>query len=109
ILSEANLLVHTSRQEPLGRVLLESAASGVPIIATNVGGTCEIVEDRTSAWLVDPDKPTQVADAMIGLYGNESLRHQLTSAARQRVEKLFNSELAAENLVQFWRRNVNTR
>ena len=42
ILNELTLLMHGARQEPLGRVLLEAAASQVPVIATNVGGTSEI-------------------------------------------------------------------
>ncbi|MGL6193353.1 MAG: glycosyltransferase family 4 protein, partial [Thermoguttaceae bacterium] len=42
ILSELTLLVHPAREEPLGRVLLEAAAVGCPVVATNVGGTTEI-------------------------------------------------------------------
>jgi glycosyltransferase involved in cell wall biosynthesis len=42
LLNELALLVHAARQEPLGRVLLEAAASAVPVIATAVGGTAEI-------------------------------------------------------------------
>lgn len=43
ILREADLLMHAARQEPLGRVLLEALASGLPIVATGVGGTGEIL------------------------------------------------------------------
>ena len=42
LLNELDLLVHPARQEPLGRVLLEAAAAGVAVIATDVGGTREI-------------------------------------------------------------------
>ena len=42
LLSELTLLVHPARQEPLGRVLLEAAAAGMAIVATDVGGTSEI-------------------------------------------------------------------
>ena len=45
IFNEARLLLHGARQEPLGRVLLEASASGCPFVATNVGGTSEIVGD----------------------------------------------------------------
>lgn len=43
IYSEIDMLLHTARQEPLGRVLLEAAAYGTPVVATDVGGTREIV------------------------------------------------------------------
>ena len=40
------MLIHPARQEPLGRVLLESAASGLPLVTTNVGGSAEILSDN---------------------------------------------------------------
>ena len=42
LLSECTALVHAARQEPLGRVLLEAAACGTAVVATDVGGTREI-------------------------------------------------------------------
>jgi len=55
ILNEVDLLVHTAHQEPLGRVLLEAASCGQAIVATEVGGTAEILADQVSAVLVRPD------------------------------------------------------
>lgn len=43
LMSQCDLLIHMPRQEPLGRVLLEAAASGLPMITTDVGGTREIL------------------------------------------------------------------
>ncbi|MDG2014407.1 MAG: glycosyltransferase family 4 protein, partial [Pirellulaceae bacterium] len=45
LMKQASVLLHCARQEPLGRVLLESLASGLPIVATQVGGTAEILCD----------------------------------------------------------------
>ena len=52
VLCELTLLVHPARQEPLGRVLLEAAAAGVAVVATDVGGTREIFPSgaRPPAW-----------------------------------------------------------
>ena len=44
IMAQATMLIHPARQEPLGRVLLEAAASGLPIVTTNVGGSAEILD-----------------------------------------------------------------
>ncbi len=52
ILSESSLLLHGARQEPLGRVLLEAAASGCPFVATDVGGTKEIVQGGGCDFLI---------------------------------------------------------
>lgn len=46
IMRSATILIHPARQEPLGRVLLESAASGLPIVTTDVGGSSEILCDN---------------------------------------------------------------
>lgn len=68
ILREADLLLHAARQEPLGRVLLEALASGTPIVATDVGGTREILppSDHATA-LVDVDDPVSLAAKAIAL------------------------------------------
>ena len=66
LLNEFTLLAHPARQEPLGRVLLEAAAAGVPVVATDVGGTREIFPAETaSACLVPPDDPAALAAAIV--------------------------------------------
>ena len=52
---EFDVLFHPARQEPLGRVLLEAAASGCPVVATDVGGTAEIFTPGESALLFPVD------------------------------------------------------
>jgi glycosyltransferase involved in cell wall biosynthesis len=102
IMNEADLLVHPANQEPLGRVLLEAAASGLPIIATNVGGTPEIVEDGSSARLIAPNDPTLLASAVLELRSDGALRERLAVAARKRAETVFDSDAAARGLCRVW-------
>ena len=104
LLCEATMLVHPARQEPLGRVLLEAAASGVAVVATDVGGTGEIFPPQShAARLVPPDEPECLADAMLELLGDESLRTQLGAAARRRAVAAFNAERATAGLVEHYR------
>jgi glycosyltransferase involved in cell wall biosynthesis len=103
MLNELTLLVHPARQEPLGRVLLEAAASGVPVVATDVGGTREIFPpDSNCAILVPPDDPAALAEAISTLLADASLRNRLASAARRRAEAAFDSQSAASRLVQHY-------
>ena len=44
LMQQAKLLIHCAKQEPLGRVLLEAAAAGLPMVTTKVGGTPEILQ-----------------------------------------------------------------
>ena len=90
LLRELTLLVHPARQEPLGRVLLEAAATGLPIVATDVGGTPEIFPaDSQAARLVPPEDPTALVSEVMEVLGDEALRQQLSAAARCRIESTF--------------------
>ena len=107
ILNELCLLVHPARQEPLGRVLLEAAASGVPVVATGVGGTGEIFSPQSeAARLVPPDDPQAMATAMLELAANEPLRGSLAAAARRRAEEAFDAHRAAAGLVEHYRQVI---
>ena len=102
IMNEIDLLIHPAHQEPLGRVLLEAAASGVPIVATRVGGTAEILEDGSSARLLPPQNSQALVDAIIELHGDPHLRSRLAREARARIETRFPIEHAARSLSHVW-------
>ena len=102
ILPEIDLLVHPARQEPLGRVLLEGAACGRAIVATNVGGTAEIVTDHASALLISPDHPQELAFAIASLIVDESQRRQLGTAARATIVRRFSQSQSAAGLKLAW-------
>ena len=104
LLNECTLLVHAARQEPLGRVLLEAAASGLAIIATDVGGTREIFPDESNAaCLIAADNPNQLAAAVFSLLRDEPRRAALATAARRRAETTFDIQTAAARLVGLYR------
>jgi glycosyltransferase involved in cell wall biosynthesis len=103
MLNELTLLVHTARQEPLGRVLLEAAASGTAIIATAVGGTSEIFPpEANAARLVSPDDSNALAEVILELLGDAALRNRLASAARKRAEEQFDIRKSVAGLVQHY-------
>jgi len=104
LLNEFDVLFHPARQEPLGRVLLEAAASGCPIVATDVGGTPEIVEHERSALLFPVDDAEKASCYLRRIMEDRQLADSLAIAARERMEKLFSIELAAQRLVEFWSR-----
>ncbi|NQV25556.1 MAG: glycosyltransferase family 4 protein [Rhodopirellula sp.] len=103
LMRASDMLVHAARQEPLGRVLLEAAASGLAIVATDVGGTAEILAHRESALLVPADSPTATTDAISILIDDVAFRNQLASAARCRIRSDFSIETSAVALANIWR------
>lgn len=104
LLAECELLVHTARQEPLGRVLLEAAASGMAIVATDVGGTREIFPtDAEAAVLIPPDDPHALASAIRDVLHDDGRRRALGVAARHRAESAFDIRNTAANLIAQYR------
>ena len=89
ILNQIDLLVHTARQEPLGRVLIESASCGKAIVATEVGGTAEILEDGVSAILVPPDDLDSLKAAIRRMLTDSELRSRLGQRTRKNVIEKF--------------------
>lgn len=102
LLNEFDLLFHPARQEPLGRVLLEAAASGCPIVATDVGGTPEIVQEGTSALLFPVDDAETASRHIRRILEDRALASALATTARQRMEQKFKIATAAERLADSW-------
>ncbi len=108
LLTQVDLLVHPARQEPFGRVLLEAAACGLPIVATDVGGTAEMLIHGESALLVPKDDATALAAGMAELLTDGEKRRRLATAARSRVEAEFSVVRAARYLA-IWRELLRPR
>ena len=102
LLPQMTLLLHTARQEPLGRVLLEAAACGVPVVATDVGGTREIFprEADDGALLIPVDDVGAAAYAVSQLLDDPVLRNRLAIAGRRRAEAAFSVERSAAGLLE---------
>jgi glycosyltransferase involved in cell wall biosynthesis len=104
LLGECVALVHAARQEPLARVLLEAAASGTAIVATDVGGTGEIFPPGSdAAVLVPPNDAGAIATALRDLLQNESRRTALGRAARARAVEAFDVRHAVTRLIDHYR------
>ena len=70
-------------------MLLEAMAAGCAVVATNVGGVPEIVEDERSGLLVSPGQPEQLAVALVRLAIDAALRHRLAVGAQRHVRERF--------------------
>jgi glycosyltransferase involved in cell wall biosynthesis len=100
----------TSETEGLSNVLLEAGASGLPIVATRVGGNPEIVLDGYNGLLVEPCLPETVAAAAVQLAGNGLMRRQMGVRSRERVSAEFSIRAmvsAHENLYEKFLPRVN--
>ncbi|HEX7377400.1 MAG TPA: glycosyltransferase family 4 protein [Pirellulales bacterium] len=106
LLPELTLLVHTARQEPLGRVLLEAAAGGVPCVATDVGGTGEVFPTPEQARLVPVNDDIALATAVRELLLSSQERQEMARAARRHVEQCFDAQTAGDRLAEHYRQVI---
>jgi glycosyltransferase involved in cell wall biosynthesis len=108
-----DLLVLPSYTEGLPNVVLEASAAAVPVVATAVGGTPEVVEHGVTGFLVPPGKPAELAGRIrdvlatetrareMGLRGQErTRRHFSFSAQGERYQHFFESLLAVREPVR---------
>jgi glycosyltransferase involved in cell wall biosynthesis len=102
----AHIAVLPSRREGLPKSLLEAAACGRPIVATDVPGCREIARPGVNALLVPPDDAEALADAIGRLAGDAELRRTFGEAGRRLVESAFSSETVGEQVVALYDRFV---
>jgi len=84
--------VLSSLSEAFSNALLEYAAAGVAAVATDVGGTKEVIEDAETGFIVPPRSPEQMAERICQLLQDEKLRKRLGENARRRAETRFAEE-----------------
>src|SRR5437016_7033103 len=92
LLEEVNLSVLPSLSEGLSNSLLEAMAAGLPVVATNVGGNPEIVQDGITGILVPPRDPAAMADAIIRVLEAPEMAKRFGLAGRERVMNHFSLE-----------------
>jgi glycosyltransferase involved in cell wall biosynthesis len=96
IMSHFDVLVLPSRQEPFGTVLSEAMAAGTPVVATRVGGLAEVVDDGLTGRLVEPDRPDELAAAVLDVLAH---RDAMGAAARRRVRR-FGADAVTDHVEQ---------
>jgi glycosyltransferase involved in cell wall biosynthesis len=103
LLSVTDVFVLASREEGLGRVILEAMASHLPIVVTYAGGSEETVADEVSGFVVQPDDPTALASALQSLTSDMELRARMGTQARIRCEQVFSVDSYVNGFVQLLR------
>ncbi|MGB9073314.1 MAG: glycosyltransferase [Terriglobales bacterium] len=91
VLAAMDVAVLTSDSEGLSNVILEAMAAGLPVVAYDVGGNAELVNQQRGALVAAGDE-AGFADAVVRILGESSLRQQLGLNARKFVEENFSLE-----------------
>ena len=90
--TEADLFVFPTFGDCTPMVVMEAMASGLPVVATDVGALAEQVENGTNGFLVPPDDPSAIVEAVSTLLNNPQRLLTMGVASRTKAETFFNGE-----------------
>jgi glycosyltransferase involved in cell wall biosynthesis len=97
-----DVFVLPSHREALPIALLEAMSVGLPVVATNVGGIPEIIEDGANGLLVAPAEPSALQRSLERLFAGSELRSDLGRAARAHVQANFTLEQTTKRVEQLY-------
>lgn len=103
----AMCFVCPSRREPFANVILEALASGLPVVASDVGGNREMIKPGENGLLVPSDSPDAVAAALQALDGRPDLLARLREGARRTAPR-YSWEAVADRYLALYREVVGT-
>ena len=101
-LAGAACLVLASFQETLPVAIAEAMAAGVPIVAAEIAGIPEMVDDGETGFLIDPHRPDQIADRVTRILKDPALAERLGRRARQKADA-YRPERVADQTMEVYR------
>jgi len=104
LLHASDLFVLASRWEGMPNVLLEAMAARRPVVATDVEGVRECVEDGRSGVIVPPDDAAALSTAIAGLLADPERATSLAAAAQAQVRQHFTWQATTDQYVALWYR-----
>ncbi|MBN2315980.1 MAG: glycosyltransferase family 4 protein [Sedimentisphaerales bacterium] len=102
-LSKANCLVVPSFQENAPLTIAEAMAAGVPVVASNVGGIPEMIEDEKTGLLIDPYDTKSMSDAILKILFDETLARSIGQSAKETAQDRYSASIACEKTLRVYR------
>jgi len=104
ILAIADIFVFPSfYREGVPRALLEASAAGLPLVAADMPGSRDVVEDGVNGFLVAPHDPDAIARAVLELAGSPELRRRFAERSRERAVSRFDLSVIADRTESLYR------
>lgn len=104
LLRAANVCVVPSRKEPLGNVIVEAWAHGVPVVAASSTGPSWLVRNREDALLVPVDDPVALSEAIREIGESPKLTEKLIAGGARRITEDFSEKAVVHQYVSLFKR-----
>ena len=108
-LSAADFFVLPSRSEGFSNAIVEAMATSLPVVATNVGGNAEAVQDGVTGIVVPPEDPHTLAAAITQLLADPVMARAMGTAGKQRVAEKFTTEAMMKQTTAIYRKLLTER
>jgi glycosyltransferase involved in cell wall biosynthesis len=108
-LAAMDVFVHTSDFEGMPNAVMEAMAMGLPVVASAVDGTCELIEDGISGYLLPPGDVDAFAEKIRELMEDSDLAHQVGEKAHRDVLERFGMDRMIEAYEQLFLSLVNSK
>ncbi len=102
----SDVVVLCSETESAPLTLLEGMSSGLPVVATSVGGIPEIVEDGVNGFLIPPKHPEAIAERILQLNSDKKLRARLGKEARRTVLERYTADKVVGQYLEVYEKVV---
>jgi glycosyltransferase involved in cell wall biosynthesis len=103
ILSAMDGYVAASHNEGFSNAILEAMASGLPIVATNVGGNAEALENGRIGFVVEPNDPKALSSAMEKIMCNQDLSKKFSNGVKQSIREKYSVDAMVSSYLELYR------
>jgi len=97
--SSKGVFVNPALTEPFGLTLIESAASGLPIVATEDGGPTDIINNCQNGYLIDPLDQKDIANKLVRIFSDQECWHDFAVKGMQGVKKHYSWQAHTEKFI----------
>jgi glycosyltransferase involved in cell wall biosynthesis len=108
-MQQASLVVLPSLEDNCPMVVLEAMAAGVPVVAANVGGVPDLIEDGKTGWFCDPLNGANMRAAVEKVLANAAAATQMAETAKQRARDCFHPKVIAQRHLDIYREVLGKR
>lgn len=104
-----DIFVQPSLSEAFSQVLVEAMGCGLPVVATDVGGAREVIENGSNGFIIEPDDPEAIAREALRLAGDEKLRRKIAERGMMSVRDRFSAETMVDRHIKLYSDWMNER